>query len=175
MQERNVFLIELLLKRFRGRGDDHAAAAADCRQEIGQGLSGAGACFQDGVVVVLEGIVHRFRHLQLAGAVFVAADHAFLEEATGTEDRGHGGLCAALLALCGGYCCSAVRAWPSDFTPFRRRMAFDVVRAGLFIKRHVDALGNPFSALFVGLLEIRFGCAFSQRACPIPGNHGLNS
>jgi len=37
------------------------------------------------MVVVLEGIVHRFRHLQLARAVFVAADHAFFEEAAGPK------------------------------------------------------------------------------------------
>jgi hypothetical protein len=48
-------------------------------------------------------------------------------------------------------------------------MAFDVVRARLFFERYIDALGNRFIELFVGLLEIRFGCAFSQRACPIPG------
>jgi hypothetical protein len=48
-------------------------------------------------------------------------------------------------------------------------MAFDVVRAGLFFERHIDALGKRLIALFVYLLEFRFGCAFSQRACPIPG------
>lgn len=57
----------------------------------------------------------------------------------------------------------------SDFTAFRGRMAFDVVRAGLFFERHVHALGNRFIALSIGLLEIRFGCAFYQSACPIPG------
>jgi hypothetical protein len=57
----------------------------------------------------------------------------------------------------------------SDSTAFRDRMAFDVVRASLFFERHVDALDKRFIASFVGLLEIRFGCAFSQKACPIPG------
>ena len=53
-------------------------------------------------------------------------------------------------------------------------MAFDVVRARLFFERDINALGNPFIAFFAGLLEIRLGGAFCQRACPIPGNHGLN-
>ncbi len=62
----------------------------------------------------------------------------------------------------------------NDFTAFRDGMAFDVVRARLFFERYIDALGNRFMAFFAELLEIRFGCAFSQRACLIPGNHGLN-
>lgn len=62
----------------------------------------------------------------------------------------------------------------NDFTTFRGRMTFDIVCTRLFFERHVDALDKRFIAPFVGLLEIRFGCAFSQRACPIPGNHGLN-
>ena len=53
-------------------------------------------------------------------------------------------------------------------------MTFDVVCASLFLERYIDALDKRFIAPFVALLEIRFGCAFSQRACPIPGNHGLN-
>ena len=69
-------------------------------------------------MVVLEGIVHRFRHLQLGGAVLVAADHAFFEEAAGTENRGHGGWCAVLARPCGGNCCSVARRWMSDFTAF---------------------------------------------------------
>jgi len=118
LQERDVLLIELLLKRFCGRGDDHAAAAADRRQQVGECLAGAGARFHDGVVMVLEGIVHRFRHLQLARAVFIAADHAFFEEAAGTENRGHGRLCTVLARPFGGNCCSVARRWMSDFTAF---------------------------------------------------------
>src|SRR5208282_4410558 len=82
--------------------------------------------------------------------------------------------CDVLLLLRGGSCRITVRYWRSKFTAIRGRMAFEVVRARLLFERYIDALGNRSTALFAGLLEIRFGCAFCQRACPIPGNHGLN-
>ena len=63
----------------------------------------------------------------------------------------------------------------TEFTWLGDRMAFDIVLARLLFERHVHALGCRFIALFVCLVENRLGGAFCQRACPIPGNHGLNS
>jgi len=53
-------------------------------------------------------------------------------------------------------------------------MTLDIVRADLFFERHVDTLDNRFNAFLAGMLEVRLGSAFSQRACLFPGNHGLN-
>jgi len=53
-------------------------------------------------------------------------------------------------------------------------MVLDLVCARLFFERHVDARGGRFMALFAGLLGTRFGDAFSQKACLVPEDHGLN-
>ena len=100
LQERDVFLVELFLQGLGGGGDDDAAAAADGGKKIGEGFAGAGARFQDGVVVILEGVVDGLGHLQLGRAVLVATDHAFIEEAAGTEDVAHGRLAGAFFRWC---------------------------------------------------------------------------
>ena len=85
LEERDVLLVELLLKGFRGGGNHHAAAAADCGQQIGQRFAGARARFKNGVVMIFEGVVDGLGHLQLGGAVLVAADHGSIEEAAGPK------------------------------------------------------------------------------------------
>ena len=69
LQEGNVLLEELLLQRFRRRGNHHAPPAANRRNQIRQRLSGSRARFHDRVLVLRESVVHHLRHLQLRRAM----------------------------------------------------------------------------------------------------------
>ena len=89
LQKRDVFLVELLLERFRGGGDHDAAAAANRGEQVGERFAGAGAGFDDRVMLFGEGVVDGFGHFELRGAMFIAADHAAFEQAAGAEDIVH--------------------------------------------------------------------------------------
>ena len=91
LQKRDVFLVELLLQGFGGGGNDHAAAAADRGNQVGQRFARSRAGFDDGVVMLFEGIVNHFGHFQLTGAMLVAANHAAFQQTTGPENVAHGG------------------------------------------------------------------------------------
>ena len=67
LQERNVFLVELLLQRFCRGGNDHAAAAANRGNQIGERFAGSGAGFDDGVMMLFESVVDDLGHFELAG------------------------------------------------------------------------------------------------------------
>ena len=98
LQEWNVFLVELLLQRFRCGGDYDAAAAANCGEQVGERFAGAGAGFDDGVMFFGESVVDGFGHFELRGAMLVAADHAAFEQAAGAEDVLHRGCGAGAVA-----------------------------------------------------------------------------
>ena len=85
LQERDVFLEELLLQRFRGRRNDHAPSAANRGQKVSQRLARAGAGFDQGVLVFLEGLVGHLGHGQLRRAEFVSG-MAFFEQTARPED-----------------------------------------------------------------------------------------
>jgi hypothetical protein len=75
LEKRNVFLHQLFLEVFRAGGDDHAPVAAESgsnrRHEIGEGLAGTGAGFDDEVSLLLKRAHHGLRHLYLARSKFV--------------------------------------------------------------------------------------------------------
>ncbi len=70
LQERNVLEVELFLQVFRAGGDDDALLLlprrAQCRQQVGERLAGAGACLHDQVALLLKRLLHGPRHLILA-------------------------------------------------------------------------------------------------------------
>ena len=70
-QERNVFEEKLLLQIFGAGRNHHALAAEKCRDQIRQRLPGAGACFDDQVLLLGERGFGGFRHRELPGAKFV--------------------------------------------------------------------------------------------------------
>ena len=71
-QERNVFEEELFLQIFGAGGNDDALAGKNRGNQIRQRLAGAGAGFDDQVLLFGQSGFHRFRHLQLAVAKFVS-------------------------------------------------------------------------------------------------------
>ena len=72
-EEGDVLEVELLLEVFGAGGDDDAllalAGEAEGGQEVGEGLAGAGAGFDDEVALVGEGLFDGSGHVVLAGAV----------------------------------------------------------------------------------------------------------
>ena len=91
LQKGHIFLVELLLQGFGGGGNDHAASAANRGNQVGQRFARSGARFHDRVMMLFEGLVNDLGHFQLARAMFVAADHAAFEQATGAKNIVHGG------------------------------------------------------------------------------------
>ncbi len=63
LEEGDVFLVELFLEGLGGRGNNDAAAAANGGQEVGEGFAGTGAGFDDGVMMILEGVINGLGHL----------------------------------------------------------------------------------------------------------------
>ena len=75
LKKRDVLIHQLLLQIF-GAGRDHYAGAAPARRrdrghEISERLAGAGAGFDDQVLLLLEGAQHGLSHFDLAGAMLV--------------------------------------------------------------------------------------------------------
>ena len=62
LQKRHVLIEQLFLQGFGGGGNHHAASAANRWNQVCESFSGAGARFDDGVLVLLKGVVHDFRH-----------------------------------------------------------------------------------------------------------------
>ena len=85
-EEGNVLEEELLLQIFRAGGDDDAllafAGQAQRGQQIGERLAGSGACFDDQVALVGEGLLDGAGHLVLALAMLE------LEAGAGEQSRG---------------------------------------------------------------------------------------
>ena len=67
-QRRDVLEEDLLLQVLRAGGDQHALAAEDGGNEIGERLAGAGAGFGEEHAALLEDARDGGRHLDLAGA-----------------------------------------------------------------------------------------------------------
>ena len=72
LQEWDVLLKQLFLKRFGGGGNNHAAAAADRGNQVGECLSGSRARFDDDVLVLLKSFVDDPRHFQLRGPQLIS-------------------------------------------------------------------------------------------------------
>ena len=81
LQEGHVLLEELLLKRFGGRRNDHAAAAANRGNQIRQRLACARARFDDDVLVLRESFVGNLRHGELRRPEFVSRMALFKQPA----------------------------------------------------------------------------------------------
>ena len=58
LQKRNIFLEQLLLQRFRCRGDHHTTSARDRRNQVGERLARPGAGLHDRVMMRFERIVY---------------------------------------------------------------------------------------------------------------------
>jgi hypothetical protein len=63
LQERNIFVEQLLLQVLGASRDDHALAGADRGHEIGQRFSGSRASFHDQVTFLFQGLFDCLRHL----------------------------------------------------------------------------------------------------------------
>ncbi len=88
-EEGDVLEVELLLQVLGAGGDDDALAAfageAQGGQQVGEGLAGAGAGFDDEVALVVERGLDGFGHLVLAFADF-EGEGGFREDAVGREE-----------------------------------------------------------------------------------------
>ena len=88
-EEGDVLEEELLLQILGAGGDDDALLAlareAQGGQEVGEGLAGAGAGFDDEVALVVEGLLDGSGHLVLAGAV-LEGERGAREKAAGGEE-----------------------------------------------------------------------------------------
>ena len=65
LDERHILLEELLLEGFGGSRDDHAPAAAQRGDQVGERLAGTGAGLDNRVAPLAEGFLHRAAHFQL--------------------------------------------------------------------------------------------------------------
>ena len=70
-KERNVAEVELVLEGLGSGGNDDALSCAEGGEQVGQGLSGSGACLDDQVATLREGPFDGFGHFELAGAILV--------------------------------------------------------------------------------------------------------
>jgi hypothetical protein len=88
-EEGDVLEVELLLEVFGAGGDDDAllllARAADGGEQVGQGLAGAGAGFDDEVAAVGEALLDLAGHGVLPGAV-LEGERGLGEDAAGVEE-----------------------------------------------------------------------------------------
>ena len=98
-KEGDVLEVELVLKVLGAGGDDDALTGEDRGDQVGKGLAGAGAGFDDQVLSLDEGALDRFGHLELAGPVFVVrvplGEQAFFAEEL-ADGEGFGGLTRGL-------------------------------------------------------------------------------
>src|SRR5271156_5611457 len=94
-EEGDVLEKELLLEIFRAGRDDDTASRAQRRQQIGEGLAGAGSGLDDQVTIFVESALDGLRHFELSAAELVGQLRA-REHAAGSEEvierrkRGHG-------------------------------------------------------------------------------------
>ena len=65
LQEGDVLLKKLLLKRFRCRRDDYSPPAANRRNQIREGLAGSCSRLDHHVLVFLKRIIRDLRHFEL--------------------------------------------------------------------------------------------------------------
>src|SRR5438046_9368814 len=70
-KKRNVLKEELLLQILSAGGDNHPLPAANRGQQISKSLSRSGTGLDDQVLALLYGLLHGFRHLQLAPPKFI--------------------------------------------------------------------------------------------------------
>ena len=71
LQERDVFVEQLLLQIFCSGGNNHALAGTDDRQEISEGLSGSGSSFNDQMTALFDRLLNSLGHLQLSATKFI--------------------------------------------------------------------------------------------------------
>ncbi len=81
---------ELLLQGLGAGGDDDALAGAQGGQQVGEGLAGAGAGFDDEVALLGESALDGLGHLELARAVLVG-QRGSRKDAAGREELVEGG------------------------------------------------------------------------------------
>ena len=62
LHKRHIFGVELFLQRFRGRGDHHAAPAANRRYQIGQRLARSRPGLHQKVPLFAEGLLDQLGH-----------------------------------------------------------------------------------------------------------------
>ena len=100
LQEGNVLVEELLLERFRGRGNHHAPPAAYCRQKIRERFPGSSARFDQRMLVLGKSFLDNFRHLELAAPEFEGLV-ALRQQSAIAENIGHGDIfrCSIFRAL----------------------------------------------------------------------------
>ena len=85
--QREVALEQLVLQRLGPGGDDHLAAVEQRRDEVGEGLAGAGARFGDQPAALADRVRHRLRHRELLLAE-AEAGQGTRERSAVAEDRG---------------------------------------------------------------------------------------
>ena len=85
LQEGNILLKKLLLKRFRGGRNHHAPPAANRGNQIRQRLPGPRPRLDHHMLVFLKRIVSNLRHLELRRAKLIPRMPLF-EQSSGSED-----------------------------------------------------------------------------------------
>ena len=84
LKKRNVLEEYLLLQIACSGGDNDALAQSQRRQKICQRLAGAGARFHNQMPLFGERALHRARHFQLSGTIFIGQSRA-RQDAAGRE------------------------------------------------------------------------------------------
>jgi hypothetical protein len=157
-EEGNVFEVELLLEIFGAGGDDDALVAlageAEGGKEVGEGLAGAGAGFDDEMALVFEGGLDGSGHVVLAAAM-LEGEGGVGEDAAGGEEVVEVGKAVRDRRLCrdnrngrrGGHQAGYLMIAVTLPLPWKVRKVFEV-----------DTLGSDLKARkcpdFVGLLGL---------------------
>ena len=94
LEKRNVFVEKLFLQILGSGRNDDALARSNHRQQVGQGLAGAGAGFDDQVSLFGERFLDRLRHLKLPAAEFIGG-MGLRQHAPGREEIMQGTLVGA--------------------------------------------------------------------------------
>ena len=93
--------------------------------------------------------------------MLVAADHGSVKEAAWTEDVSHGRLVTARVILDLRLCAGRIAGFVNE--PWGR-----TIESRFFFEGRVKTLRHSWPEVLVGLRGVRFGVAFSQKACQIP-------
>ena len=101
-RQRQVVGPQLVLEGLGGGADDGAVPGAQDRNEVGEGLAGAGVGFDDAAPALIHDAVDELGHLDLAGAGLVAGE-MFSERAAWSEERPQVGRRVGRRCGAGGY------------------------------------------------------------------------
>jgi hypothetical protein len=67
-EQRQVFVVKLILQSARAGGHQHPQAGQQHRNQVAEGLAGAGSRLDDQQAALLQGIPDAFGHVQLLAA-----------------------------------------------------------------------------------------------------------